>query len=96
MLNVRQPQLLPVAIYPEGFFTFKDVDWGTVTLQGVGATLWYDKGDYLLAKFDTQALIATLGPVKDGDEFTLELQGETTSGYSFSGTDDVVILKRGK
>ena len=50
----------------------------------------------LTLKFDTQAVIAALGPVNDGDVLTLYLDCELRDGTSISGGDVVLIRKKGK
>ena len=91
VLNVNVIGWLPVAIYN------KDVDPATVKLEGVQAEEeWFDRGAYLLFKFDAAAVIDTFGDVKNGDVLTLTLTGELNDGTPIFGYDDVVILKRGK
>lgn len=50
----------------------------------------------LILKFDTQAVVAALGPVNDGDLMTLYLDFELRDGTSVSGRDVVLIRKKGK
>ena len=91
VLNVNVIGWLPVAIYKE------DVDPATVKLEGVQAEEdWFDRGDYLLFKFNAAAVIDTFGDINNGDELTLTLTGELNDGTPIIGYDDVVILKRGK
>jgi hypothetical protein len=91
VLNVNVIGWLPVAVHN------KDVDPATVKLEGVQAEEeWFDRGDYLLFKFDAAAVIDTFGDVNNGDELTLTLTGELNDGTPIIGYDDVVILKRGK
>lgn len=91
VLNVNVIGWLPVAIYN------KDVDPATVKLDGVQAEEeWFDRGAYLLFKFDAAAVIDTFGDVNNGDVLTLTLTGELNDGTPIIGYDDVVILKRGK
>ena len=91
VLNVNVIGWLPVAIYKE------DVDPATVKLEGVQAEEdWFDRGDYLLFKFNAAAVIDTFGDVNNGDELKLTLTGELNDGTPIIGYDDVVILKRGK
>lgn len=91
VVNVKQPQLLPVAVYD------KTVDPSTTRLQGVAAeAVYYDRGTYWLVKFNTQAVLATLGVLHDGDVFMLKLTGQTFAGVPAAGYDEIVILKRGR
>ena len=90
LLTVNRKSALPVAIYNgDGL-----VDLTTVTLNGVPAVSSYEKLDYLLVKFDAQAVLATLGDVEDGDVFILTLEGEK-DGVEFEATDFVTIRARG-
>ncbi len=45
----------------------------------------------LALKFDTQAIVAILGVVSNGDEITLQITGELTDGTAIEGIDCVVI-----
>lgn len=49
----------------------------------------------LALKFDTQEVVAALGPVEDGDCPLLHLTGQLLDGTSFSGEDVVKIIKKG-
>lgn len=90
ILTVNRKSALPVAIYNgEGL-----VDLETVTLNGVPVLSSYEKLDYLLVKFDAQAVLATLGDVEDGDVITLTLVGDK-DGVPFEATDFVTIRARG-
>jgi len=55
-----------------------------------------DGFDDLTLKFDTQAFVAALGDVNDGDELVLTLTGEMSDETPIEGKDCVVILKKGK
>ena len=96
MLNVNVIGWLPVAIYGNEAIQPKDIDPASVTLMGVPTTEWFFRGDYLLVKFNAAAVIDTLGHVSNGEVVTLFLEGLTTDGESFTGEDQVTILKRGK
>ena len=50
----------------------------------------------LTLKFDTQEVVAALGPVNDGDVLVLQLTGSLLDGGPFFGEDVVVILKKEK
>ncbi len=50
----------------------------------------------LTLKFDTQAVVAALGAVNDGDVLTLHLTGTLRNGTPVSGEDVVTIIKKGK
>ena len=90
ILTVNRKSALPVAIYTGGGL----VDITTVTLNGVPVVSYYEKLDYLLVKFDAQAVLATLGTVYDGDVIYLTLEGEM-DGEEFTATDFVTIRARG-
>lgn len=92
VVNVNQPGWLPVAILEQ----YTQVDPTTVALQGVPTTEWFIKSGYLLVKFDAAAVIDTLGAVKNGEVIELTLTGKLFDGTSFSGYDEIVILKRGR
>jgi hypothetical protein len=89
LLTVNRKSLLPVAIY-----NAPDIDTATIFLEGVAVTTSIDKGDYLLLKFDAQAVLAAIGPVEDGDVVDLVLEGEY-EGDEFTATDFVTIRARG-
>lgn len=91
VLNVNQPSLLPVAVFYGDYV----VDEASVKLEGVPAASWLYRYGYLLVKFDSQQVIAALGPVSNGDVIELTLTGNLVGGAAFTGYDDVVILKRG-
>jgi hypothetical protein len=58
-----------------------------------------ENGDGILdltLKFDKQAILAAIGPAKNGDVFTLPLTGMLMSGTPFTGTDCITIVKKGK
>lgn len=94
VLNVNQPGELPVAIYAGDGIVLNEINVAAVTLEGVPAISSKIKGDYLLVKFDPQAVIAVLGDVSNGQVITLTLNGVTFGGTLFTGQDEVVILKR--
>jgi hypothetical protein len=50
----------------------------------------------LTLKFDTQAVVAAIGPVTDGECRVLRLTGEEFGGRNIIGEDVVVIVKKGK
>jgi len=86
------PVDLPVAIYGD----WEAIDETTVKLEGVSALEFrYNVDDYLLAKFDTEAVIGTFGDVQNDQELTLCLTGYFDNGGWFEECDDVIILKRG-
>jgi hypothetical protein len=47
-------------------------------------------------KFDTQAVVATLGAVSDGQSVTVSLSFDTMDGKSWTGEDCINIIKKGK
>src|SRR5207249_10170510 len=48
----------------------------------------------LTLKFDTQAVVAALGPATDGEVRVLKLTGQLLDGTPIIGEDVVVILKK--
>lgn len=92
VVNVKQPMLLPVAIYYGDYA----INEASVTLQGVPVSEWLYKSGYLLVKFNTQAVVATLGTVRDGEVYQLTLRGLLKDGTPFVGYDTIVIVKRGR
>jgi len=61
--------------------------------------LCYDGFDDLVFNFDTQEVVAALGPVEDGDCLALELTGELKvelGATPIVGEDVVIILKKGR
>ena len=50
----------------------------------------------LTLKFDTQAVVAALSAVNDGDVVVLQLTGRTVGGTDIEGNDVVWIKKKGK
>ena len=54
-----------------------------------------DGFDDLTLKFDTQTIIAALGPVNDGDEIVLTLVGRLADGTPIIGQDCVIIKAKG-
>ena len=89
ILTVNRKSALPVAIY-----NASGIDTATIFLEGVPVLSYYEKGDYLLLKFDAQAVLAAIGPVEDGDVVDLTLVGEF-DGDEFTATDFVTIRARG-
>ncbi|NIO04660.1 MAG: hypothetical protein GTN74_08600 [Proteobacteria bacterium] len=55
-----------------------------------------DGFDDLTLKFDTQVIVAALGPVNDDDEVVLMLTGNLLDGTPIEGQDCVLILKNCK
>lgn len=47
-------------------------------------------------KFDTQAIVATLGAVTDGQTVTVALTFDTMDGKSWTGEDCIWVIKKGK
>jgi hypothetical protein len=54
-----------------------------------------DGFDDLTLKFDTQAIIAALGEITNGDVVTLTLTGTLLDGTPFQGLDCVIVRARG-
>jgi len=54
-----------------------------------------DGFDDLTLKFDTQTIVAALGPVNDGDEIVLTITGNLTDGTPIEGKDCVIIKSKG-
>lgn len=50
----------------------------------------------LVLHFDTQEIVAALGPVSDGDELVLTLTGEDVDGTAIEGSDCIRVIKKGK
>jgi len=50
----------------------------------------------LVLKFNTQEIAAALGSVNDGDQVVLSLTGMLTDGTAISGSDCVVVIKKGR
>ena len=50
----------------------------------------------LTLKFDTQAIVAALGDVEDGDALILTLTGALLDGTPIVGEDVMLIKKKGK
>ncbi len=50
----------------------------------------------MLFKFDTQAIVATLGDVEENEPITLQLRGKLKDGITEISGEDVVIIKGGK
>lgn len=90
IVSFNKPTLLPVAIYGDYDFTEASLE-----LQGVVVSEWVYKSGYLLAKFDSAAVVATLGSVKDGEIYSLTLTGQLQDNIPFAGYDEIVIRKRG-
>jgi len=53
-----------------------------------------DGFDDLTLKFDTQAIVAALSPVNDGDQIVLTLTGFLLDGEYIEGQDCVIIRKK--
>ena len=69
-----------------------DLDVRSLELNGVPADKWKGAGRILVAKFDRQAVAATLSP---GTEEVL-LTGTWTDGTPFTATDTVRVIRPGK
>lgn len=72
---------------------YSAVDAETVTMNGVEIDHWKaDNQGNFVAKFLVQEIvgIATVGELND-----LTLEGVTTSGESFEGTDEVMVINSG-
>ena len=54
-----------------------------------------DGNDDLTLKFDTEAIVAALDSVSDGDVLVLTLTGNLLNGRAITGEDVVVIVKKG-
>ena len=93
LLTVNRKSALPVAIYYGEY----EIDLTSLTLNGIPAVegVSFLRYDYVLVKFDSQAVLATLGEVEDGDVFTLTLEGALIDGTPFEATDSVTIRARG-
>lgn len=89
ILTVNRKSALPVAIY-NAF----GIDTATIFLEGVPVLSYYEKADYLLLKFDAQAVLVAIGDVADGDVIELTLTGDY-EGDEFTATDFVTIRARG-
>jgi hypothetical protein len=111
--NVKGKGVLPVAILGSAEMDVTQIDPASVTLAGVPASHWaYDdlstvavcsaNGDGyldLVLHFDSQALVAALGDVADGDMVSLKLIGHLYpefGGTPVIGFGEVEILKKGK
>jgi len=110
-LNVNSMGVLPVAILGTEDFDVTQIDPATILLEGVAPLRWAVEdvgtpGDPLAGpdgimdlslKFDTQAIVAALGAVNDGDEMVLQLTGNLKpefDGTSIVGEDVVRIIKK--
>ncbi len=51
--------------------------------------------DDLGLKFDTQAIVAALGSVSDGDQLALTLTGELNDGTAIEGQDCIIVKSKG-
>ena len=69
-----------------------DLDPRSLELNGVPADKWKGAGPILVAKFDREAVAATLSP---GTE-TVLLTGQWTDGTPFTATDTVRVIRPGK
>jgi hypothetical protein len=112
-LNVGSNGVLPVAIAGTKDFDVLHVNPKTLKLNGVDFLRfnYEDVCNYsnpskgpdglldLTMKFDTQTIIASIGPVIDGQLVILTLTGNLYSEYGgtpIEGIDVVVIIKKGK
>jgi hypothetical protein len=50
----------------------------------------------LSLKFDTQAFVATLGPVEDREPVVVQLKGNLKNGTPIQGEDVIIILDKGQ
>jgi hypothetical protein len=96
--NVASKGMLPVAIYSAPGFSARNVNPASVKLACVPASGWSYAADSgkLLLKFDRQAIVAKLPFVEDRETISLVLTGELKNGTAISGSDNVLILKKGK
>ena len=110
-LNVNSKGVLPVAILGTTHFDVSQVDPTTIRLEGIAPLRWAledvgspddplagpDELTDLTLKFGTQAIVAALGAVNDGDYVVLNLTGnlkEEFGGTSIVGEDVVLIIKK--
>ncbi len=103
-LNVTSKGVVPAAILGSSSFDVTTIDPATVKLEGVSALRWsvqdvapYDGYPDLVLHFDTQALVAALGTVADGDHVTLTVTGNLKAGSGgtpIQGEDSVVIINK--
>lgn len=106
-LNVKSKGVLPVAVLGTKDFDVFTIDTASVRLAGVAplrssfedvATPGEDGSDGymdLTLKFDTQEIVAALGPVYDGDVIELTLTGVTIDETAIEGTDCIEIIAKG-
>ena len=110
-LNVRDRGVLPVAIMGTSKFDVRHIDPATILLEGVAPLRWAleDVGTAddplagpdglidLTLKFSTQAIVAALGAINDGDAVVLHLTGNLKAEYGgtpIKGEDLVIIIKK--
>lgn len=97
-LNVKSRGVIPVVIYGTKDFDVRTIAPASLRLDCVPVLRWsYEKecngGTLaLVLKFDTQAVVANLPPVRDRQVIPLILTGELKSGEPISGSDEVIIL----
>lgn len=101
-LNVKSQGVLPVVIMGSAKAKVSRIDPATIKLECVPALRWSyedvscDGISDLNLKFDRQAIIQSLPPVKDRDVLSLILTGQLKDGTPIAGSDDVTILIPGK
>lgn len=101
-VNVKSKGVVPVGVMGSEVFDATTIDPMSVTLAGVMPVKWsisdadYDGYMDMVFHFDTQTLVAALGPVADGDEVMLPMMGMMSSGDWFYGSDMIRILVKGK
>lgn len=101
-VNVSSKGVVPVAVMGSEMFDATMIDPMSVTLAGIAPVKWsMDDVDYdgymdMVFHFDTQALVAALGSVADGDSLWLSMMGITSDGNVFYGEDMIHVLVKGK
>jgi hypothetical protein len=109
-LNVKSNGVLPVVILGSDSLDVTDIDLSSIKLADVEALRSSiedvtgsnceielpDGYDDLTLKFDTQAIVAAIGSVNDGDVITLNLTGTLLDGTELTGDDIVTMLVKGK
>ncbi len=109
-LNVKSNGVLPVVILGSDSLDVTDIDLSSIKLADVEALRSSiedvtgsnceielpDGYDDLTLKFDTQAIVAAIGSVNDGDVITLNLTGTMLDGTELTGDDIVTMLVKGK
>jgi len=111
-LNVNSKGVLPVAILGTEDFDVTQIDPATILLEGIAPLRWAledvgspdddpldgpDELTDLTLKFGTQAIVAALGAVNDGDYVVLNLTGNLKGefgGTPIEGEDVVLIIKK--